>query len=135
MQGYGALSVINPGITDVDLIVSSARRAANDVVDGEITKAVRDAHVDGLEIKCGDYMVISEGKIIASAKQSGEAVLKMLETADTDMYEIISLFVGKDVSANERAELTKKISDLYPDLELSVYEGGQEIYDYLIALE
>lgn len=135
MQGYSALSVINPGITDVDMLVSSAERAAGDVVDGEITKAVRDAHADGFDIKNGDYMAISEGKIIATAKSCEDAALKMLESVNTDMYEIISLFVGKDVTDNARAELTEKISELYPDLELSVYEGGQEIYDYLIAIE
>ena len=135
MQGYGALSVITPGITDVDLLVSSAERAAKDVVDGEITKAVRDARVDGLDIKSGDYIVISGGKIIASAPNGGEAVLKMLEAVNTDMCEIISLFAGKDVSSDERAELAEKISELYPDCELSLYDGGQEIYDYLIAVE
>ena len=135
MQGYSALSVINPGITDIDMLVSSAERAAGDVVDGEITKAVRDAHADGFDIKNGDYMAISEGKIIATAKSCEDAALKMLESVNTDMYEIISLFVGKDVTDNARAELTEKISELYPDLELSVYEGGQEIYDYLIAIE
>ncbi|MBQ7294244.1 MAG: hypothetical protein IJW79_10960, partial [Clostridia bacterium] len=135
MQGYGALSVITPGITDVDLLVSSAERAAKDVVDGEITKAVRDARVDGLDIKSGDYIVISGGKIIASAPNGGEAVLKMLAAVNTDMCEIISLFAGKDVSSDERAELAEKISELYPDCELSLYDGGQEIYDYLIAVE
>lgn len=135
MQGYSALSVITPGITDMDALIASAQRAADDVIDGEITKAVRDANVDGFSIKCGDYIAISQGKIVAAANNSEKAVLKLLETVDTDLCEIITLFVGKKVSAEQRAELTEQIKELYDECEVVVYEGGQDVYDYYLAIE
>lgn len=135
MQGFGALSVITPGITDMKSLVESATRAAAGVTCCEITAAVRDAVIDGLDIKTGDYIAITDGEISVSATSAEEAVKAALEAADTDLSEIITLFTGKNVSAEKRAALTEEIEALYPDCELSVYEGGQEVYDYMIAIE
>ena len=135
MQGYSALSVITPGITDMQALVASAQRAADSVIDVEITKAVRDAHIDGISIKCGDYIAISQGRIVAAAESAESAVLKFLEVTDTDLCEIITLFVGKNVSAEQRATLTEQIKELYDECEVVVYEGGQDVYDYYLAIE
>lgn len=135
MQGYSALSVITPGITDIQALLTSAQRAAHSVTDAEITRAVRDASMDGHTICTGDYIAISEGKIVAVARDPEQAVLKMLEAADIDLCEIITLFVGKDVTADKRVALTEQLKELYDECEIQVYEGGQEVYDYLLALE
>lgn len=135
MQGYSALSVVTPGITDMEALVSSAQRAAQSVTDGEITKAVRDANLDGQKIKRGDYIAISEGKILAVGASAEEAVFQMLNNIDTDLCEIITLFVGKDVSAEKRTWITEQLQERYDQCEVVVYEGGQEIYDYFLAIE
>lgn len=135
MQGYSALSVITPGINDIGAIVASAERAAESVTDCEITKAVRDVTLDGRKISSGDYMAISGGEIRAVEKSADSALLAMLESTDISDFEIMTVFVGKEVSEEERAALTEKIEEDYPELEITFYEGGQEIYDYLIALE
>ncbi len=135
MQGYSALSVITPGITDIEAILSSAERAAESVTDCEITRAVRDVTLDGRKITNGDYMAISGGEICAVENSADTALLAMLESVDTDDFEIMTVFVGKDVSEEERAALTERVEEEYPELEITFYEGGQEIYDYLVALE
>ncbi len=135
MQGYSALSVINPGISTVEEMISYAENAATNVIDCEITRAIRDVKIDGREIKKDEYIAISCGSIVANAKTAEEAALTMLADADTDLCEIITLFVGKDVDTDRRVELTERLKDEYPDLEITVYEGGQEVYDYLIAIE
>ena len=135
MQGFSALSVINPGVSDVDVLVRNAESAAGAVIDGEITKAIRSVTVEGRCISEGEYIAISGGSIVANEKTAESALLSMLEEADVDLCEVITLFVGRDVNAERRAELTERIAENYPDLELTVYEGGQEVYDYLIAIE
>lgn len=134
-QGYAALSVITPGIKDIDSLVTSAERAAEGVIDGEITCAVRDAVVDGKNISIGDYIAISGGNIVAVENTPEDAVLSMLEANDIDLCEIITLFVGSRVSIEKRVELTERLKEIYDEYEIVVYEGGQEVYDYLVAVE
>ena len=135
MQGYSALSVITPGITDTEALLESIQRAIAGVVDGEITAAVRDVTIDGREIHTGDYMAISGGRIVATAPSAEEAAMGMLSEADTDLCEIITLVVGKTVSEERRAALTEMLKDTYEDCEITVYDGGQDVYDYLISIE
>jgi dihydroxyacetone kinase-like predicted kinase len=135
MQGYGALSVITPGVADVENLVKNAEEAAQSLIDAEITQAVRDVTINGKAIKVGDYIAISNGEIVAVEKDAEAAACAMLDGVDMDEYEIITLFVGKNVSEEKRAELTEALEDKYPECEVVVYEGGQDVYDYLVAIE
>ena len=134
-SGYGALSVITPGIKDIDALVSSADRAADGVIDGEITVAVRDALIDGKTIHEGDYLALSGGDVVSVSATAEDAVLDMLSNIDIELCEIITLFVGEHVSEECRASLTERLKEAYEDFEIVVYNGGQEVYDYLIAIE
>ena len=135
MQGYGALSVITPGITDVNMLVENVKRAAEGVIGAEITRAVRSVTINGKEISEGDFIAISDGDISAVADSAEKAVMNMLRAVDMDDYEIVTIFVGKNVSDERRIELTERIEDEYPDCEVTVYEGGQEVYNYMVAIE
>ena len=134
-QGYAALSVITPGIKDIDSLTASAERAAEDVVEGEITRAVRNTVVNGKNISAGDYIAISGNDIVALEKTPEDAVISMLEAVDIDLCEIITLFVGEGVSAEKRTELTEKLKEIYDEYEIIVHESGQAVYDYIVAVE
>ena len=134
-EGYSALSVITPGIKDIKSLVASAERAAEGVIDGEITRAVRDAVVDGKSISAGKYMAISSGEILAVENTPEEAVISLLSNTNIDFCEIITLFVGAGVKAEKRVELTERLKETYDEYEIVVYEGGQDVYDYLVAIE
>jgi len=136
MQGFAALSVITPELDSVDMIINDATAAAQNVIGAEITYAVRDAVVGGVEVKKGEYMAISSHEIKATATTAEQALVKLLAGIDEiDDYAVITVFVGADVSIEDRASVTEQIESEYPDHELIVYEGGQEIYSYLVAIE
>ena len=136
MEGYGALSVITPGISDIDALVESATRAAKNVIGSEITKAVRDVTLEGFDIKKDNYIAITNGSISAVAEGRDEALFDMLEAVeDIDDYEIITLFVGIEVDADDRVRVTEALEEKYPMHEIVVYEGKQELYDYYVAIE
>ena len=135
MEGYGALSVITPGVTDIDKLVESATRAAKSILGGEITRAVRDVTIGGKDIHRGNYIAIVDGEIVATDEIREKTLFDMLSSVDMDDYEIINLFAGKDVTDDVRADITERLAEEYPDHEVVVYLGDQELYDFYIALE
>lgn len=135
MQGYSALSVITPGIKDIDAICKSAKMAAEGVVGIEVTRAVRDVTLNGFDITEGDYIAITEGEINAVSDSPEETAMAALAECDTDLCEMITVFTGKGVTEERRVSLTEMIESEYPDSEVTFYEGGQEVYDYMLALE
>ncbi|MBR3972183.1 MAG: DAK2 domain-containing protein [Ruminococcus sp.] len=134
-EGYCALAVINPGFTDMQVLTESALRAVKDVKSYEITRAVRDATIDGTEVKKGDYMALGSGKVQSTADTAEDAVLRALEINDTDLCEIITVFTGINVKPEKRVALTEALEEIYDECEVVVYEGQQEVYDYYIAVE
>lgn len=134
-EGYSALAVITPAMKDMDALEKSANQAARSVADGEVTVAIRDAVVDGQPIKEGEYLALSKGSLLAVGKTPEDAVLGLLEKLDTDLAEIITLFVGKGVGDERRTRLADTIAERYDECEVVTYLGEQDVYDYLIAVE
>jgi dihydroxyacetone kinase-like predicted kinase len=134
-EGYAALSVINPGFKDVGALVESAQRAARGIIGAEVTRAVRSVSIDGIDIEKDDYIAISNGKLAAVEKTAEDALTAMLAGADTDLSEIITLFVGRSIGDDERVAITERLEAEYPDFEITVYNGGQNVYDYIVAVE
>lgn len=136
MQGYAALSVITPDIDDIDMVLESATNAAKSIIGSEITRAVREVTINGTHINEGDYIAITNGEISTVSATADDALVDMLgEIEDMDDYEIITLFVGREIDDDGRVAITERIEELYPDHEIVVYKGGQEVYDYFVCIE
>jgi dihydroxyacetone kinase-like predicted kinase len=135
-EGYAALSVFNPSVTELDEQISDLLSAKNAVVSGEITVAIKDSHINGMSIAKDEYIGILQGEIVASNTDAAEALCAMLEQIeDIEDRELITLFTGEHISDDERVRITELLEDRFDEMSVEVYVGGQEIYDYLIAVE
>lgn len=135
-QGYAALSVFNASVSDIDEQVSDLTNAMSSVISGELTVAVRDSVIGGVSTREGDYIGILDGELVASGESEVEVMCDMINRIeDIDCRELVTLFVGGGVSDARRVNLTENLQERFEDLSFDVYIGGQEIYDYIIAVE
>ncbi len=135
-QGYAVLSVFNEAITPLAQQEEDLLTALSSVTSGEVTVAIRDTVIGGISVKEGDYIGILDGELVAAEKTPLSAISAMLDkTPDLDLMELLTLFVGAGVSDEERVALTEALEEAYPDLTVETIIGGQEVYDYLIAIE
>lgn len=135
-QGYAVLSVFNEAITPLAQQEEDLLAALSSVTSGEVTVAIRDTVIGGISVKEGDYIGILDGELVAAEKTPLSAISAMLDkTPDLDLMEFLTLFVGAGVSDEERVALTEALEEAYPDLTVETIIGGQEVYDYLIAIE
>ena len=135
-QGYSALSVFNASVKDLESQIEDLNTAKDAVVSGEITVAIRDSSIGGVEVKEGEYIGILNGELLTSAESPIDAMCNLIESIDDlDEREIVTLFVGAGVDDNARVEMTEAIEDRFDDLTVEVFIGDQEVYDYLIAVE
>lgn len=135
LQGMSALQVLTPGLTDIDALVASAERAAEGVCDFQITHAVRDAQADGRQIKKGQYMALNDHGILAVADTPEAAVLQAVAAMDMSLSELITLVTGQSADPEQAACLAQSLRQAYPEHQLTVYTGGQEVYTYLLSVE
>ena len=109
--------------------------AKDNAVSAQITFAVRDTTVDGMEIHDGDILGIVEGKIKYVDKTVHDSALNIIKGYANDDTSLITLFYGSDTTEEEADALSEAAEELFPDVEFSVIYGGQPVYNYYISIE
>ena len=101
----------------------------------EITKAVRDSQVGGLNVREGDFIGLLDGKLRASG-ETVDGVLRAIfdEVGDFDV-ELATIYLGAGLEGTDAGVVTETIEAAFPDVEFEIADGGQPHYDYIISLE
>ena len=134
-QGYSALTILDFSSDDLEQIKESIQEVITNVTTGLVTYSIRDASIDGIEIKKDDYIGIINGRMVASTNSKVETVKKMLTGTDLSEKYIITVITGADALPNETEEILTFISENYSDIETDVVDGQQEVYSYILSLE
>jgi uncharacterized protein len=133
-QGIGALLAFNFQ-ADIETNVGAMEQAAHAVHTVEVTRSVRDAEVDGVQVKSGDMLGIYDGRIVGVSSTADEALMKTFAVAPTDGLEIVTIYFGSGASAGEAQSVAAQIREAHPGLAVEVIAGGQPHYPYVVSLE
>ena len=133
-QGISALVAYVP-----DMSVEENEKLMEDAISavktGQVTYAVRDTSIDGVQINKDDYMGIGDKGILSNGKDIDEVILKMLDKMVDDASELITIYFGDDVKEADAEAVRKKAADRFPALEADIQAGGQPVYYYIISVE
>ncbi|WP_273125489.1 DAK2 domain-containing protein [Metabacillus sp. HB246100] len=133
-QGMAALLSFNPTAEPTD-VQSTMNDALGNVKSGQITYAVRDTNIDGLDISKGDFMGISNGKIVITDREQLLAAKKLLLEMISNEDEILTIIQGEDTSDEEIAKLIEFVEEKFEDVEVEVHNGEQPLYSYIFSVE
>jgi len=133
-QGMTAMLAFN-GDQSLEDNKTAMTEMLESVVSGQITNAIRDTAIDGVEIHEGDYLGMIDGKIILSEADKYQAALDTLNKMISEDIEIITIIVGEEGTQTEAEKLSEAIEASYPDLEVEIHEGKQPVYPYLLSAE
>jgi dihydroxyacetone kinase-like predicted kinase len=115
--------------------VAAMEQAAHAVHTIEITRAVRDAEVDGVPAKSGESLAIYDGRVVVSRAAAEEALLEALSHAPLEGLEIVTIYYGAGASVDQAEAVAARIREDHPGLDVEVVEGGQPHYPYVVSLE
>lgn len=133
-QGLAAMLRLIPG-QELDDIVKDMNSAIQEVESGEITTAVRDVEIDGIDVKEGEIISLYNGKLVGSNESLEDGCLIFLENAKAEDLELITLFHGQNISAEDAEKMAEFIQDKYPDQEVELQYGGQPHYQFIFSVE
>ena len=131
-QGISALLAFQPE-GDFEENKEAMQESFAGVSSGEVTYAVRDTTIDGREIHSGDILFLGDHGLLSSAKD----ILSAMQEAIPKMGEgeMLSLYYGADVKAEDAENLASVLREEFSDLEIELQNGGQAVYYYIVSLE
>lgn len=133
-QAVSALVGFNPEAT-VEENEANMVEALSYVKSGQVTFAVRDTVMNGIEIREGNIIGIAEKEMIAAGDEVDEVAKKLVEKLVDEDSAIITLFYGEDVTEEQAEELRGELEEKFEDIDVELYYGGQPLYYYLISVE
>ncbi len=105
------------------------------VATGQVTYAVRDTHIDGREIRQGDFMGLGDHGILSVGTSISGVTLELVDAMMTQDKELISVYYGEEIDKEDAEKLRERLVEKYPDCDIELQYGGQPIYYYIISAE
>lgn len=133
-QGLAAVMVYNPQAAAEENF-ANMQEVLSTVSTLEVTHAVRDTNIEGVEIKKDEFMGIRNGKIVVSNLSLNTVLEELLEKSIDEDSEIVTLYLGEESIEEYTDFLEQLIEEKYPDVEVELIESGQPVYPYIIGVE
>jgi dihydroxyacetone kinase-like predicted kinase len=101
----------------------------------EVTAAVRDARVEGREVRKGAYMGLLDGKLHAVEESVHLAALTVAKKVVEEGADVVTLLRGEDLEEALAEKIAEDIRRLDRDLVVEVKDGGQPLYPLQMVAE
>ena len=133
-QGISALLNFNIDENE-EPIVEAMKEAAANVHTAMVTYAARDSDFDGHDIHAGEYLALLDGALLGSCDSQESLLQKLREAFGQYDPSFLTVYYGEGVEKESAQKLAETIAGDFPDAELSVVDGGQPVYYYMISVE
>ena len=135
-QGISAMLVFDETQSADDNQMAMMDAAAH-VETGSVTFAARDSELDGRPIKQGDIMGMCGSKIKFLGNDIVDIAFKTVDKLfKRGEHALVTLIYGADATEEQAQELETRLSEKYgSDMEISIVDGGQPIYYFLLSVE
>lgn len=135
-QGISAMLMFDE-TADANENQMAMMEAAENVETAQVTFAARDSEIEGVPIKQGEIMGLCNGKI----KYTGSDITDIAYKSAVKVFKkyqssIITIIYGADATEADAEEVKRRLADKYGDeVEISIVNGGQPIYYFIISVE
>ena len=133
-QGISAMLVFDPDAGE-DSNAAAMREAMKNVTTMQLTYAARDSDFDGHDIHAGEYLALNGGALFGNDTDMDALLRRMAENLNGAGKEFITIFYGADTNEEQAHNAAAIFSAACPDAEITVMNGGQPVYYFLISAE
>jgi DAK2 domain fusion protein YloV len=129
------LNLCTHGECTLDQIVNAMSGVLGDVITCEITNATRDAELEGVQVRAGQYVGLINDTLTIAGDNIIQVARDLLKTAGAEKHERITLYYGSDTTETQANQLRDTLAQDFKKQEFEVVFGGQALYPYIISIE
>ncbi len=132
VETLAAISVANPtALIEEDL--AAMKDAAQRVTSIGITRATRDSSVNTQPISSGDYLAFVNAELVNASQDLVDAVCSVAMHCKS--AELITVIAGRELDGSDADDVVEALQTMFPDAELLLMPGHQELWPLLIGIE
>ncbi len=121
--------------TDAAQLADTFRAVIGGVHTALVTYAARNSEYDGKKIKAGEYLALLDGALLGASSSLKTLARTMCRAMKKLSPEFITIYYGSDVDEEQAGLLQKAVAAAFPEVEITLVDGGQPVYYYMIAVE
>ena len=133
-QGIAALFSVQYD-EDVEQILEGMRAAAGSIRTIEVTRAVRDAELDGLQVRKGEVLGLLDGRLAVAGSDVESVVTDMFEGLSVARNNVVTIYSGEGTTKDAARQLHETLERRYPQITIESSAGGQPHYQYIVSIE
>ena len=134
MEGTAALSMANPAYGTVEEVLEDMEMGIDGVKTAYVTTAIRDTHMDGVEVRKGQYIGLGDKHLITAGDDKLATAEALVRAMAAPRQELIMGFYGNGTTDEEIARLRSALQAAYPRCEIAFIDGKQDVYDLILSL-
>lgn len=133
-EGISGMLAFNIDST-VEENIEAMTESMKSVNSGLVTYAVRKTTIDGLNVEKDDIIGLTDGKIAVNDKDINKATVMLVDKMMTEDKVNVTLFYGNGLKEDVANELKATLEEKYPECEITLINGEQPVYYYIISIE
>ena len=134
MEGVAALSMANPGYDTAQEVLEDMEMGMDGVKTAYVTTAIRDTHMDGVEVKKGQYIGLDGKHLVVAGDEKLPTAQALVNALANPRQELILGFYGNGTTAEEIAQLQHALQQRYMRTEIVFMDGQMDVYDLILSL-
>lgn len=133
-EGYYGIGYIDRDNPNAEEVIANVTELMQSVVTGMVSTAIRDAEGNQVTVHTGDYVGYSGKQLLSDSPNREEAAKALVERLGATSRDVMLVFYGKNVPAEEAERLITDLQTRYKNLEIMLNNGAQPVYDYIFVL-
>ena len=133
-EGYYGIGYIDRDNPNVDEVIASVTEIMQSVVTGMVSTAIRDAEGEQVTVHTGDFVGYSGKQLLSDSPDRETATKALVERLGAASRDVMLVFYGESVPAEEAERLITELQSQYKNLEIMLNNGQQPVYDYIFVL-
>jgi len=133
-QGIAAVLAFN-GEADLEANVQAMKKAFSAVRSIAVTRAARSSRLGGLNILRKQPIGFLDGELVAVGDSVIDALSKTLDKVDLNAAEVVTVYYQGNAGRSEVEQLSSRLREQYPHLQIELVRGGQPHYNYIASVE
>lgn len=136
LECYSALTLIDYDSTNIEENITSVNDAIKNITSFLITQAVKNSNYEDYEIHESDYIAINGKHLLGVNKNLIDLTVDVsTELIKTERKDIMTIFVGKDVTEEVVNTVIEKIRQNIGLIDIDVIETDNKVHNLMISLE